>query len=95
MGVLEAARDLGLSVPRDLSVIGYDDIEVAEYLNLTTINQSLFESGKRGAEMLLAMLEADKAGEAGAPPASSAALTEEVEIRLVVRGTTGAPSHGR
>ena len=93
--MLEAARDLGLSVPRDLSVIGYDDIEVAEYLNLTTINQSLFESGKRGAEMLLALLEADKAGEGQTAPAPDAPITEEIEIRLVVRGTTGAPPHGR
>ena len=34
MGVLEAARKAGLRVPEDLSVIGYDDIEIAEYLRL-------------------------------------------------------------
>lgn len=53
MGALQAAADLGLNVPNDLSVIGYDDIEVAEYLGLTTMCQLLFESGQRGVELLL------------------------------------------
>lgn len=57
MGVLEAARDIGLRVPHDLSVVGYDDIEVAEYLGLTTMRQSLYESGKRGVELLLHAIE--------------------------------------
>ena len=53
MGVIAAARELGLHVPDDLSVIGYDDIEAADYVGLTTIRQQLFESGRRGAEVLL------------------------------------------
>ncbi len=53
MGVMTAARSLGLSVPQDLAIIGYDDIEIAEYLGLTTIRQKLFESGQIGADMLL------------------------------------------
>lgn len=57
MGVLEAARDCGLRVPQDLSVVGYDDIEVAEFLGLTTIRQLLFESGEQGVQLLLAALD--------------------------------------
>lgn len=57
MGALQAATDWGLNVPNDLSVIGYDDIEIAEYLELTTIRQLLFESGQRGVELLLERLE--------------------------------------
>jgi DNA-binding LacI/PurR family transcriptional regulator len=53
IGVLEAAQELGLNVPQDLSIIGYDDIEVAEYLNLTTIRQPLFDSGMAGVNILL------------------------------------------
>jgi DNA-binding LacI/PurR family transcriptional regulator len=56
-GVLEAADDLELGVPEDLSIIGYDDIEIAEYLNLTTIRQQLFESGVRGGALLLDAIE--------------------------------------
>ena len=57
LGVIAAARELGLHVPDDLSVIGYDDIEAADYVGLTTISQGLFDSGRRGAEVLLAEIE--------------------------------------
>lgn len=57
IGVLEAAHERGLRVPHDLSVIGYDDIEIAEYLRLTTIRQSLFESGAEGVKLLLEEIE--------------------------------------
>ncbi|HTK44471.1 MAG TPA: LacI family DNA-binding transcriptional regulator [Patescibacteria group bacterium] len=85
LGVIAAARELGLHVPDDLSVIGYDDIEAAEYVGLTTIRQQLFESGRRGAEILLA--EIDRRSE----EAPIAYLTPE----LVVRATTAPPKEGR
>lgn len=53
IGVLEAARDAGLRVPEDLSVMGYDDIEISEHLGLSTIRQLLFESGEQGVKLLL------------------------------------------
>ena len=52
-GVLRAAQDLGLKIPQQLSVIGYDDIEISEFLHLTTIRQNLYESGVEGAKLLL------------------------------------------
>jgi LacI family transcriptional regulator len=79
LGVLEAARALGLDVPGDLSVIGFDDIDVASYAGLTTVHQPLFDSGHRGAELLLEVL-------AGVPPS---ATTETMPLELVVRSTTG------
>ncbi len=81
MGVLEAARDADLRVPDDLSVVGYDDIEVAEYLGLTTIRQLLFESGKRGVELLLETLES--------PPTKP--VCEVMPTELIVRATTAPP----
>ncbi len=81
LGVLEAARDLNLRVPEDLSVVGYDDIEVAEYLRLTTIRQLLFESGKRGVELLLEVLE----------NAPTQPVCETLPVELIVRGTTASP----
>jgi len=80
IGVLEAARDLGLRVPEDLSVVGYDDIEAAEYAQLTTVRQSLYESGVLGVELLLQVME-DRDAEPQEIP-----LTTE----LVVRGSTAA-----
>jgi DNA-binding LacI/PurR family transcriptional regulator len=85
LGVIAAARELGLHVPEDLSVIGYDDIEAADYVGLTTIRQRLFESGRRGAEMLLR--EIDQRSDE--PPIDI--LTPE----LVFRATTAPPKEGR
>lgn len=56
IGVLRAARDLGLRVPDDLAIIGFDDIEVADYIGLTTVRQPLNESGRVAADLLLARM---------------------------------------
>jgi DNA-binding LacI/PurR family transcriptional regulator len=85
LGVISAAHEAGLRVPEDLSVIGYDDIEIADYLELTTVRQQLFESGRLGAEMLLGEIRS----RSGTPP--SIVLSPEV----VVRGTTAPPKEGR
>lgn len=53
IGVLKAARQLGVSVPEQLAVVGFDDLDLAEYLDLTTIRQHLDESGRLAAEILL------------------------------------------
>ena len=82
VGVLEAARDLGLRVPQDLSVVGYDDVEIAEILGLTTMRQMLFESGQRGVELLLETLENPE----------TKPVYEVLPTELVIRNTTGPPS---
>lgn len=53
-GVIDAARDAGLKVPEDLSVIGFDDIPGASYSNppLTTVRQPLLEMGRLATRML-------------------------------------------
>ena len=56
MGVLKAARERGLKVPDGLAVIGFDDIDIAGYIGLTTVRQPLEESGRVAAELLLARL---------------------------------------
>lgn len=81
LGVLEAAQELRVRVPENLSVVGFDDVETASYVGLTTVRQPLFESGRRGAELVLQAL----AG--GALPAR----TETLPLDLVVRRTTGPP----
>jgi DNA-binding LacI/PurR family transcriptional regulator len=81
LGVLEAARDLNLRVPQDLSVVGYDDIEIAEYLQLTTVRQLLYQSGRRGIELLLEVIERQ--------PIEP--VCEVLPIELIVRGTTAPP----
>lgn len=56
IGVLRAAHERGLRVPHDLAVVGFDDVEVAEYVGLTTIRQPLEESGRVAVDLLLARL---------------------------------------
>ena len=58
LGVLKAARQLNVSVPEQLAVIGFDDLDMAEYADLTTICQHLDESGRLAVEILLTQLEA-------------------------------------
>ena len=81
VGVLEAARDLGLDVPQDLSVVGYDDIELADIMQLTTVRQMLFESGKRGVELLLKTLQ-----QPNIEP-----VQEYLDVKLVIRTSTAPP----
>ncbi len=78
IGVIEAARELGLTIPDNLSVIGFDNIEAAEYLHITTIRQALFDSGVKGAKMLLSIM--------GAPPNKPQEILLPTE--LVTRHTT-------
>lgn len=55
-GVLAAAQELGLRVPDDIAIMGFDDIQTANYLNLTTVRQNLGESGRLGARLILEWL---------------------------------------
>jgi LacI family transcriptional regulator len=56
MGVLKAARDRHLRIPQELAVVGFDDLDVADYVGLTTISQHLDESGRLAANMMLSRL---------------------------------------
>jgi LacI family transcriptional regulator len=82
LGVLEAAGAEGFEVPGDLSVIGFDDLEVAPYVGLTTVRQALRESGELGVRRLLARLGgADEHGDGAV----------ELPLELVARRTTAPP----
>ena len=81
-GVMEAASQVGLNVPGDLSVTGYDDLELADPLGLTTIHQPLCESGVRAVQRLLRRVD-------GGPQEP---LREVQDISLVVRRTSAPPA---
>ena len=82
IGVVQAVRAAGLRVPGDLSVIGIDDHEMAEFFELTTVAQPVHDQGRLAAQALLSMLSAT-------PPVEPPAIT--VPTRLVVRCTTAPP----
>lgn len=86
LGVIEGAQDLGLAVPEDLSVVGFDDAPAAASATpaLTTVHQPLRRKGLTAGRRLL---EVQK----GQPPTRSRRLPTE----LVVRGSTGPPPRRR
>ena len=78
IGVLAAAERLGVAVPDQLSVVGFDDIESAAFLGLSTVRQPLGLSGREGARRLCSLLR----GERVHP------LRQELSIELVARGSS-------
>ncbi|WP_150268337.1 LacI family DNA-binding transcriptional regulator [Paenibacillus tepidiphilus] len=61
IGGLKALEEAGVSVPGEVSVIGFDDIQLAEYIQpaLTTIRQPMYESGSLAGHLLFQMLNGD------------------------------------
>ncbi|MDA0173197.1 LacI family transcriptional regulator [Solirubrobacter taibaiensis] len=57
IGVLKACEALGVRVPEDVAVMGFDDVDLAEIVGLTTIRQPLRESGGLAADLLVAAIE--------------------------------------
>jgi DNA-binding LacI/PurR family transcriptional regulator len=53
LGVVKAAGQLGFKVPEQLAVVGFDDLDLAEFADLTTIRQHLDESGRLAVELLI------------------------------------------
>jgi len=85
IGAMEAIREAGLSVPGDVSVVGFDDLEIARNVSpaLTTVRQDTRAIGRRSIEMLDAMIREEH-------PAPAVIIPTE----LVVRGTS-APAADR
>ena len=76
--VIHRAKELGFYTPQDLSVIGFDNIDIAEHIDLTTISQQLVDSGKMAVELLLNRLNK--------PNRASQHL--QIQVQLEKRGTT-------
>jgi DNA-binding LacI/PurR family transcriptional regulator len=82
LGAIDAADELGLAVPDDVSIVGFDDIEEARRSSppLTTIRQGLFEQGLNAAALALAMMAGERA------------QADEFPTELVVRASTSPPA---
>ncbi|WP_309072567.1 PfkB family carbohydrate kinase [Arthrobacter sp.] len=79
IGAMQALDSAGMSVPDDVSVVGFDDIHLAEYVRpgLTTVHQQIEVLGQRAAELLI---ESDDDGIAGS--------RHELDVELIARGST-------
>ena len=82
VGAVQMARELGLAVPGDISITGFDDIELARVVDppLTTVHVPHREMGRQAARLLVDMI-------AGHPARDSVLL----ETKLCLRGTLGPP----
>jgi LacI family xylobiose transport system transcriptional regulator len=87
LGLYEAARELGLRIPDDVSVVGFDDLPVARWVGppLTTIRQPLSEMAATAARMVIDLAR-------GRTPAASRV---ELATRLVERSSTAPPRSAR
>jgi LacI family xylobiose transport system transcriptional regulator len=83
LGVLDAARSLGLRVPEQLSVVGYDDLQLAQWSSpaLTTVHQPLTRMAEEAARLVLRMSEEEL----------DQVPRMDLATRLVVRESTSAP----
>jgi DNA-binding LacI/PurR family transcriptional regulator len=77
-GLIEAAREAGLRIPQDVSIVGFDDVEASRMVNppLTTVRQPIREKGRRAAGLFVQMLRSDE------PPA---AQHIQLPVELIVR----------
>jgi DNA-binding LacI/PurR family transcriptional regulator len=91
IGAILAARDFGLRVPQDLSVIGMDGHELGEVFGLTTINQDARGQGAMAARMLLETLDAGAKRPAKGTSPSTAATDREYPTEFLVRSSTAVP----
>jgi DNA-binding LacI/PurR family transcriptional regulator len=97
LGVLAAARGARIDVPRDLSVVGFNDTEAAAHARpaLTTVRQPLRLKGYAAARLILDA-PPTAGGGAGAADADRASADElDLPVELVVRRSTSAPGPGR
>ena len=84
IGAMRAAHDLGLRIPDDLSIMGFDDLDVAAHSNppLTTVHQPIRQKGEEAVRLLLRMI---------ASPDMERPGHKTLDTRLIIRGSTAAP----
>jgi len=82
IGAMRALRDMRLSIPRDVSVVGFDDIDLAPHVDppLTTVHQPIRRKGEEAVRLLLAVVQRREL---------TSPEHRRLETRLIVRGSTG------
>lgn len=79
LGALKACKELGLQVPKDISIVGYDNIVLASYSspNLTTVGQEVYQIGYQAADLLIEMLEGKETN-----------MKRYLDTKLIIREST-------
>lgn len=84
-GGLQVARERGIRIPQELSIVGFDDHDAASPFGLTTIRQPVHDLGRTAARLLLGALDGEVLDQQ---------LRVEIPTELVVRTTTARPLVG-
>jgi DNA-binding LacI/PurR family transcriptional regulator len=84
VGVIHAAAEIGLKIPEDVSVLGYDDVPIASYMMppLSTVAQPIIEMGKKAVEIMFKQIN-----NPDQPPERAV-----LQPHLVLRASTAPPS---
>lgn len=80
-GAWAHVRNQGRTVPRDVSIVGYDDLKLSRFLDLTSVSQGMHEAGRLATERLLARLDG----------ATSDRVETQLPLSLMKRGSTAPP----
>lgn len=78
-GAWSYARDNGIRIPRDVSLLGYDNLKLSRYLDLSTVDQKMHSVGRVAAERLVDRMERSASGER---------LNRQIELELIPRSST-------
>ena len=82
MGVYQVAQEMGLRIPEDLSLVGFDNITESKYLGLTTVDQFIMEMGYVATQLIIQVID-------GIPLEEQ---TYKVQTKLVIRNSCRAIS---
>ncbi|MEM7196728.1 MAG: LacI family DNA-binding transcriptional regulator [Pseudomonadota bacterium] len=85
LGAVAECQHNEIRIPQEISIAGFDDLDISSQINpaLTTVNVPSAKMGERAADYLVAQLQRQPL-----------AYPEEIETRLMIRGTTAPPQHG-
>ncbi len=80
LGVMRAAKEAGVRIPEDIALVGFDDIEFAKFVGLTTMRQPIAMMGQMAVERLLERIHGDQQGD----------FHHKLKAELIVRETCGS-----
>jgi LacI family transcriptional regulator len=102
-GVMRAAGDLGLRIPEDLALAGFDDISSSAHMqpSLTTVRQPFYDMGQQAISLLLSLVEASRTllapslhsrqmTDTDPSPSASDTIRIQLPSTLIVRASTAA-----
>lgn len=78
-GAIKAVQEQGLNIPEDIAIIGFDDIELAQYMGLSTVRQPMYEMGKLAVHVLMRKISGE----------TSPVFKKRFETNLVIRDSCG------